>query len=167
MALGNIEVLNGYEVEKKTVVTSCPHCMTAIGTEYKQLGGDYKVFHHTQMIADLIGKGKLTMANNVLEKVAFHDPCYLGRHNGEYASPREALAAAGAYLMDPARSKENSFCCGAGGAQMWKEEEEGDEAVNVNRYSELKETGAETIAVGCPFCHHRNQYHYCCFYRVF
>ncbi len=153
MALGNIEILNGYEVNKKTVVTSCPHCMTTIGTEYKDLGGDYKVFHHTQMIADLIGKGKLTLQNNVLEKVAFHDPCYLGRHNGEYASPREALAAAGAHLMDPSRSKENSFCCGAGGAQMWKEEEHGDEAVNINRYNELKETGADTVAVGCPFCH--------------
>ncbi len=152
MATGNIETLNGYGVDQKTVVTSCPHCMTAIGTEYKQLGGDYKVFHHTQMIADLIGKGKLTLQNNVLEKVAFHDPCYLGRHNGEYDSPRDALAAAGTFLMDPARSKENSFCCGAGGAQMWKEEEHGDEAVNVNRYNELQETGAETIAVGCPFC---------------
>lgn len=152
MALGNIETLNGYGVNEKTVVTSCPHCMTAIGTEYKQLGGDYKVFHHTQMIADLIGKGKLTLQNNVLEKVTFHDPCYLGRHNGEYDSPRQALADAGAFLMDPERSKNNSFCCGAGGAQMWKEEEHGDEAVNVNRYKELKETGADTIAVGCPFC---------------
>ncbi|MEM7803236.1 MAG: (Fe-S)-binding protein, partial [Chloroflexota bacterium] len=139
-------------VNEKTVVTSCPHCMTAIGTEYKQLGGDFKVFHHTQMIADLIGKGKLTLQNNVLEKVTFHDPCYLGRHNGEYDSPRQALADAGAFLMDPDRSRNNSFCCGAGGAQMWKEEEHGDEAVNVNRYKELKETGADTIAVGCPFC---------------
>ncbi|MFK7801469.1 MAG: (Fe-S)-binding protein [Anaerolineae bacterium] len=152
MASGNIEVLNGYGVDKKTVVTSCPHCMTAIGTEYKQLGGDYKVYHHTQMISSLIGSGKLTLQNDTLEKVTFHDPCYLGRHNGEYEAPRDALAKAGAFLMDPERSKNNSFCCGAGGAQMWKEEEHGDEAVNVNRYNELKETGAETIAVGCPFC---------------
>ncbi|MDJ0756535.1 MAG: (Fe-S)-binding protein [Ardenticatenaceae bacterium] len=152
MASANVETLNEFGVDQKTIVTSCPHCMTALGTEYKQFGGDYRVLHHTQMIADLVGKGKLTLQNGMLETVTFHDPCYLGRHNDEYDSPRDALAKAGATLMEMDRNKSNSFCCGAGGAQMWKEEEHGREAVSMNRFREARATGAETIAVGCPFC---------------
>ncbi|MEM7801689.1 MAG: (Fe-S)-binding protein [Chloroflexota bacterium] len=152
MASANVEVLNEFEVDKKKIVTSCPHCLTSLGTEYKQFGGDYTVYHHTQMIADFVGQGKLTLQNNVLEKVTFHDPCYLGRHNGIYDDPRTALAQAGATLMEMDLSGSNSFCCGAGGAQMWKEEEHGTEAVNINRYNQAKATGADTIAVGCPFC---------------
>ena len=153
MASANVETLNGHGVDKKTIVTSCPHCLTSIGSEYKEFGGDYKVFHHTQMIADLVGKGKLNLKNtNELERVTFHDPCYLGRHNGIYTDPRTALLQAGKTLLEMDRHASNSFCCGAGGAQMWKEEEHGTEAVNINRFNEAKATGADTIAVGCPFC---------------
>ncbi len=154
MASANIETFDKYNLSDKRVVTSCPHCMTAIGTEYKQLGGDYAVFHHTQMIADLVGKNKLNLDNNRLEHVTFHDPCFLGRHNGIYDDPRVALEQAGMTLLEMDLSKANSFCCGAGGAQVWKEEEEGvtDQAVNTERYAQAEATGASTIAVGCPFC---------------
>ncbi len=153
MASANIETMNAYKVNERKVVTSCPHCLTAIGTEYKALGGDFTVFHHTQMISDLIGRGKLTMdLDNQLQHVTFHDPCYLGRHNSIYDDPREALAQAGLTLLEMDRNKRDSFCCGAGGAQMWKEEEHGSEAVSVNRFDEAVRTGAETLAVGCPFC---------------
>jgi Fe-S oxidoreductase len=152
MASGNIETLNNYKVNERKMVTSCPHCLHTIGKEYKALGGDYKVYHHTQMIADLVGKGKLTLRNDVLETVTFHDPCYFGRHNGIYDDPRLALQQAGATLLEMDRHGSNSFCCGAGGAQMWKEEEHGTEAVNLNRFAEAEATGAKTLAVGCPFC---------------
>jgi Fe-S oxidoreductase len=104
------------------------------------------------LIADLVGKGKLKLNKNKLEKVTFHDPCYLGRHNGIIDEPRDALAKAGFTLLEMGRSGTDSFCCGAGGAQMWKEEEHGTEAVNLNRFAEARRTGAETLAVGCPFC---------------
>ncbi len=152
MAQANIETLNGAGVDKKTIVTGCPHCLHTLGKEYPALGGHYRVLHHTQMIADLVGKGKLQLDGNRLEKVTFHDPCYLGRHNGVYDAPRDALAQAGMTLLEMDRSKNNSFCCGAGGAQMWKEEEHGTQAVNANRFAEAKGTGAEVLAVGCPFC---------------
>jgi Fe-S oxidoreductase len=152
LAMGNIEILNSIGADKKRIVTSCPHCFTTIGKEYKELGGDYTVFHHTQMIADLVGQGKLRMNGAKLESVTFHDPCYLGRHNGVIAEPREALAQAGATLLEMDRHGRNSFCCGAGGAQMWKEEEHGTAAVNATRFAEARRTGAKTLAVGCPFC---------------
>jgi Fe-S oxidoreductase len=153
MASANIETLNAYNVNERKIITSCPHCFTTIGTEYKDLGGDYKVFHHTQMIADLVGRGLLNLdVENNLQHVTFHDPCYLGRHNDIYDDPREALSQAGLTLLEMDRNKRDSFCCGAGGAQMWKEEEHGSEAVSLNRYAEAQATGAETLAVGCPFC---------------
>ncbi len=152
MALGNIETLNAAGADKKKMVTSCPHCFTTIGKEYGELGGHYDIFHHTQLIADLVGKGKLKLNGNKLEKVTFHDPCYLGRHNGIVSEPRDALAKAGFKLLEMGRSGTDSFCCGAGGAQMWKEEEPGSEAVNLNRFAEAQATGAEVLAVGCPFC---------------
>lgn len=152
MALGNIENLNAAGAQEKRILTSCPHCFTTIGKEYGELGGNYTVFHHTQVIADLVGKGKLKLNGSKLEKTTFHDPCYLGRHNGIVQDPREALAEAGATLLEMDRNKKNSFCCGAGGAQMWKEEEHGTEAVSLNRFHEAHETGADTLAVGCPFC---------------
>jgi Fe-S oxidoreductase/nitrate reductase gamma subunit len=152
MAMGNIETLNAAGAHEKRIVTSCPHCFTTIGKEYGELGGHYTVFHHTQLIADLVGKGKLQLNGGALEKTTFHDPCYLGRHNGVLDAPRESLAQAGATLLEMDRSKKNSFCCGAGGAQMWKEEEHGTEAVNMNRFHEAQKTGATTLAVGCPFC---------------
>ncbi len=152
MAQTNIETLNAAGVDKKRIVTSCPHCFTTLGKEYKELGGYYETFHHTQLIADLVGRGKLKLNGNSLEKVTFHDPCYLGRHNGIIDAPRDALTQAGAHLLEMDKSGNDSFCCGAGGAQYWKEEEHGDEAVNVARYEQAEETGAEVLAVGCPFC---------------
>ncbi len=153
MASANVELLNEYGVDKKRIVTGCPHCLTSIGTEYKQFGGDYKVYHTTQMISDLVGKGKLKMnTDNQLEHVTFHDPCFLGRHNEIYDDPREALKQAGLTLLEMDRHGSKSSCCGAGGAQVWKEEEHGTEEVNVNRFEEAVETGAKTLAVGCPFC---------------
>jgi Fe-S oxidoreductase len=116
------------------------------------LGGHYEIFHHTQLIADLVGRGKLRLNGSQLEQVTFHDPCYLGRHNGIIQDPREALRQAGATLLEMKRHGTDSFCCGAGGAQMWKEEEHGTEAVNMNRFREAQGTGAQTLAVGCPFC---------------
>lgn len=152
MASGNIETLNAAGADSRRIVTSCPHCFTTIGKDYAELGGNYRVFHHTQLIADLVGKGKLKLNGSSLEKVAFHDPCYLGRHHGIIAEPRDLLAKAGATLLEMDRSGTNSFCCGAGGAQMWKEEEHGSAAVNITRFNEAKRTGAETLAVACPFC---------------
>lgn len=152
LASANIETLNSVGADKKKIVTSCPHCLSTIGGEYGELGGHYTVYHHTQMISDLIGQGKLTLRNNVLETVTFHDPCYLGRHNGIIEEPRDALAKAGVTLLEMERNGKDSFCCGAGGAQYWKEEEHGTDEVNLNRYEEARSTGADTLAVGCPFC---------------
>ena len=152
MAQGNIEILNDAGADKKRIVTSCPHCFTTIGKEYGELGGHYEIFHHTQLIADLVGRGKLRLNGNKLEKVTFHDPCYLGRQNGIISEPRDALAKAGATLLEMDKSGRDSFCCGAGGAQYWKEEEHGTEAVNLARFAQAQATGAETLAVGCPFC---------------
>lgn len=152
MALGNIETLNAAGADKKRIVTSCPHCFTTIGKEYGELGGQYHVYHHTQLIANLVGQGKLRLNGRTLEKVTYHDPCYLGRHNGVLTEPRDALAKAGATLMEMERHGKDSFCCGAGGAQYWKEEEHGATAVNATRFAEAQATGAATLAVGCPFC---------------
>ncbi|MCL4870058.1 MAG: (Fe-S)-binding protein [Anaerolineae bacterium] len=152
MALANIEKLNEIGADKKRIVASCPHCLHTIGKEYGGYGGHYEIIHHTQLITELVGKGVLRLNGNQLESATFHDPCYLGRHNGVYTDPREALAQAGMTLLEMDRNKSNSFCCGAGGAQMWKEEEHGRENVNINRYREAKATGAKVLAVGCPFC---------------
>jgi len=153
MAQTNIETLNAADVDKKKIVTSCPHCLHTIGREYPDYGGHYTVLHHTQLISELIGSGRLKLnGQNQLEQVVFHDPCYLGRHNGIYNDPREVLSKAGSILLEMDRNKSNAFCCGAGGAQMWKEEEAGHQAVNANRYEEARSTNADILAVGCPFC---------------
>jgi heterodisulfide reductase subunit D len=153
MALMNIETLNEIGVDKKRIVTSCPHCFFTLRGEYPALGGNYQVLHHTQLIADLVGRGVLKInGDNKLETVTFHDPCYLGRHNDEFDAPRESLEGAGKLLLEMDRSKSDSFCCGAGGAQMWKEEEHGQESVGVNRYNEAETTGAQLLATACPFC---------------
>jgi Fe-S oxidoreductase len=152
LAQANIETLNAAGVDQKTIVTGCPHCFHTLGKEYGALGGHYRVLHHTQLIADLIGKGQLRLNGGALEQVTFHDPCYLGRHNDIYEDPRTALARAGMTLLEMGRNRSDSFCCGAGGAQFWKEEEHGSETVSGNRHREAEATGATTLAVGCPFC---------------
>jgi Fe-S oxidoreductase len=150
MAKANIETLNAHAVKK--IVTACPHCLNTLGSEYPDLGGRYEVIHHTEMIKDLIGSGRLKVDARALGEVTFHDPCYLGRHQGIFDDPRSALNSAGARLVEMPRSGHNSFCCGAGGAQMFKEEEPGRERVNANRYREAAATGAATLGVACPFC---------------
>ncbi|MEZ4861890.1 MAG: (Fe-S)-binding protein [Caldilineaceae bacterium] len=152
MAKANIETLN--EVKPKRIVTTCPHCLHTLGKEYKQYGGDYEVIHHTQLLSELTAAKKIsvTKTRGEIDRITFHDPCYLGRQNGIVEAPRAALGSTDAFIVEMPRHGKQSFCCGAGGAQMWKEEEHGNEAVNVNRYREAEKTGVKTIAVGCPFC---------------
>lgn len=150
MAEENIAALN--EVKPKTIVTTCPHCFHTIANEYPQFGGNFVVKHHTEFIDELVRSGKLQLTANGSDSVTYHDPCYLGRHNGVFEQPRSLIQATGAKLTEPRRNQKNSFCCGAGGGQFWKEEEKGAERVSTNRYRELKETGAKTVATGCPFC---------------
>lgn len=150
LATGNVEMLN--EVAPKRIVTTCPHCLHTLKNEYPAFGGNYTVIHHTQFIEELYADGKLKQSAAVRADVTYHDPCYLGRHNQVYAAPREALRHAGASLTELPRHRNNSFCCGAGGAQMWKEEEHGADRVNENRFREALATGKDTLAVSCPFC---------------
>lgn len=150
LATENVETLNA--LKPRIVVTNCPHCFHTIKNEYPQFGGNYVVKHHTEFIDELIQAGKLRVSESSRGEVTYHDPCYLGRHNGVYNQPRQAISSLGAKLSEPLRNRNNSFCCGAGGAQFWKEEERGKERVSTNRYRELKSTGAKTLATGCPFC---------------
>ncbi len=149
----NVATLN--EVKPKLIVATCPHCMNTVGKEYKQLGGDYKVIHHTEYLEQLVADGRL-IADSATTAVSYHDPCYLGRHNGVYDAPRNLLNILSNDVVELPRNRENSFCCGAGGAQFWKEEEEGSERISDNRYREAQQTldGKEggVLAVGCPFC---------------
>ncbi len=151
MAKANIETLN--QVNPKRIVTTCPHCLHTLGKEYAQYGGHYTVIHHTQLLSELTAAKKISVQNNgASDAITFHDPCYLGRHNGIVDAPRTVLGDAGVAVIEMPRHGKGSFCCGAGGAQMWKEEEHGTEAVNQHRYNEAAATGAKTVAVGCPFC---------------
>lgn len=150
-ALTNIEILNSYNVKK--IVTTCPHAFNTLKNEYPSLGGNYDVIHHTQFISDLINKGRISIKGNLKnKKIVFHDPCYLGRANGIYNSPRNIIKALGTQPIEMKRSKERSFCCGAGGAQMFKESEKGAQEVNVNRTEEALKLNPSIIATGCPFC---------------
>ncbi len=151
LASQNVEILN--EVAPKRIVTTCPHCLHTIKNEYPAFGGNYQVIHHTQLINELVGAGKIQLQVTSDEfRVTFHDPCYLGRHNKEVDAPRDALKSAGVLTIEMPRNGAKSFCCGAGGAQMWKEEENGTARVNETRFAEAKATGAGMVAVGCPFC---------------
>jgi Fe-S oxidoreductase len=150
MAEENVASLNA--VHAKIIVTTCPHCFHTIAKEYPQFGGNYEVKHHTEFISELIRNGKLKVERNSDSSVTYHDPCYLGRHNGIFDQPRSLIEMTGADLKEPERTRNNSFCCGAGGGQFWKDEEKGKERVSTNRFRELKKTGAQTVATGCPFC---------------
>lgn len=150
LALANVELLN--EVKPKRIVTTCPHCLHTIGNEYPAFGGNYQVIHHTQLINELINQGQLIINTEDNKTLTFHDPCYLGRQNDIFNDPRQILTLTQANLVELPRNGRKSFCCGAGGAQMWKEEAEGTERINANRFQEAQQTGADQLAVGCPFC---------------
>lgn len=152
MALTNIEVLNAYEV--KTIVTACPHCFNTLKNEYPSLGGKYEVLHHTQFLKKLMESGRLKVEGGKFEgkKITFHDPCYLGRANDEYEAPRELLRSLDAELVEMKRCRQNGLCCGAGGAQMFKEPEKGNKDINIERTEEALQEKPAVIATGCPFC---------------
>ena len=151
-AMQNIQVLNGYEIKK--IVTACPHCFNTLKNEYPELGGNYEVVHHTQLINALMREGRLKVEGGSFKgkKITFHDPCYLARANNEYEAPREVLSKLDAELTEMKRSRANGLCCGAGGAQMFKESEAGKKEVFVERTEDALETKAEYVATGCPFC---------------
>jgi heterodisulfide reductase subunit D len=151
-AMSNIQILNGYEVKK--IVTACPHCFNTLKNEYPELGGEYEVIHHTELIHQLFNDGKLTVEGGEFKgkKITFHDPCYLGRANDVYEAPRNVLQKLDAELVEMKRCKSKGLCCGAGGAQMFKEGEAGDKEINVERTEEALSTDPGIIATGCPFC---------------
>lgn len=151
-AMTNIEVLNGYEVKK--IVTTCPHCFNTLKNEYPGLGGSYEVMHHTQFLKKLLEGGRLNVEGGVFEgkRITFHDPCYLGRANNEYEAPREVLSKLEAELIEMKSCKAKGLCCGAGGAQMFKEAESGNKEINLTRTEQALETKPDIIAAACPFC---------------
>ncbi len=153
MAYQNIQILNNYGIKK--IVTTCPHCFNTLKNEYKELGGDYEVIHHTILLQQLIDEGKIKMKEGGSfkgKKITYHDSCYLGRANNIYEAPRKVLEALDADLVEMKRCRSNGLCCGAGGAQMFKEEEKGTTRVNFERTNEAIGTGANIIASACPFC---------------
>jgi Fe-S oxidoreductase len=153
MAYQNIQVLNGYNVKK--IVTACPHCFNTLKNEYPELGGNYEVVHHTSFLQQLIDEGKIKLREDGSfkgKKITYHDSCYLGRANNIYEAPRKVLEALDAELVEMKRCGSNGLCCGAGGAQMFKEEEKGDIRINQERTKDALATGATIIAAACPFC---------------
>jgi len=148
----NVQRMNMYDVKK--IVTACPHCFNTIKNEYPALGGHYDVVHHTQLISTLIEEGRLTIEGGEYKgkKITYHDSCYLGRVNGEYEAPRKAIEALDGDLTELKRSRANGLCCGAGGAQMFKENEPGDKRINTERAEEVLSSGADIVAANCPFC---------------
>lgn len=151
-AMTNIEVMNAYEV--KRIVTACPHCFNTLKNEYPELGGNYEVLHHTEFIKLLLNEGKIAIEGGQFKgkRITFHDPCYLGRANNVYEAPRDLIQKLDAELVEMKRSRANGLCCGAGGAQMFKEPEKGTKDINIERTEEALATQPEIIAAGCPFC---------------
>ena len=151
-AVSNIEVLNSYNIKK--IVTTCPHCFNTIKNEYPSLGGSYDVIHHTQLLDQLIKDGRIKVEKDLYKgkKITFHDPCYLGRANKEYTAPRSLINSVKADLKEMKSCKEKALCCGAGGAQMFKESEKGNQEINIKRTKQAINTNAKIIAAGCPFC---------------
>ena len=151
-AMTNIEVMNAYEVKK--IVTTCPHCFNTLKNEYPELGGKYQVMHHTQFLESLLSDGRLTIEGGFYEgkKITFHDPCYLGRSNNIYEAPRELIRKLEVEMIEMKRCKSNGLCCGAGGAQMFKEPEKGTKDINIERTEEAINVKPDIIATGCPFC---------------
>jgi heterodisulfide reductase subunit D len=153
MAYQNIQILNGYGIKK--IVTACPHCFNTLKNEYPELGGTYDVIHHATFLQQLIDEGKIAVKEDGVfkgKKITYHDSCYLGRANNIYEAPRKVLEALDGELIEMKRCKSNGLCCGAGGAQMFKEEEKGDSRINIERTKDALETGAGIIAAACPFC---------------
>ncbi len=153
MAYQNIQLLNQYEVKK--IVTACPHCFNTLKNEYPELGGNYDVIHHATLIQDLINEGKIVIKEGGSfkgKKITYHDSCYLGRSNNIYEAPRNVIMALDAELVEMKKCKANGLCCGAGGAQMFKEEEKGNTRINWERTEQAIETKASIIAAACPFC---------------
>lgn len=151
-AMMNIQVFDAYEVKK--IVTACPHCFNTLKNEYPELGGQYEVVHHTEFLKSLLDDGRLTIEGGQFKgkRITFHDPCYLGRANKIYAAPRDLIQKLDAELVEMKRSKQNGLCCGAGGAQMFKEPEKGNKDVNMERTDDALEVKPNIIAAGCPFC---------------
>lgn len=151
-AMMNIQVLDGYEIKK--IVTTCPHCFNTLKNEYPNLGGNYEVMHHTQFLKDLLNEGRLKVEGGKFKgkRITYHDPCYLGRANNEYEAPRDLLRKLEVELIEMRRCKSEGLCCGAGGAQMFKDAEPGDKEIFVERTEEAIETKPSIIATGCPFC---------------
>lgn len=151
-AMNNIMVLNGYEVTK--IVTGCPHCFNTLKNEYPELGGNYDVVHHSQLLQELMDAGKISVQGGAYKgkKITFHDPCYLGRANNVYEAPRQVIMRLDSLMTEMKRSKANGLCCGAGGAQMFKEPENGNKDINMERAEEALATAPDAIAVACPFC---------------
>jgi len=151
-AMSNIQTLNMYQVKK--IVTACPHCFNTLKNEYPELGGQYEVLHHSTFLQQLINEGRIKVQGGEFKgkKITFHDSCYLGRANDVYEAPRDLIQALDAELVEMKRAKAKGLCCGAGGAQMFKEPEHGNKDINVERIEDALETNAKVVAVGCPFC---------------
>ena len=150
-AIANIEVMNSYNIKK--IITTCPHSFNILKNEYPDLGGNYEVYHHSEFVHDLIESKKIRISQNSIDEVmTYHDPCYLGRGNNIYNQPREIIKRLSKNFIEMPRNKRNSLCCGAGGAQMFKEAEKGSAEINIVRTQEALDTKSKIIVTGCPFC---------------
>ena len=151
-AMNNIEILNSFNVKK--IVATCPHCFNTLKNEYPELGGSYEVVHHTQFINKLLEEGRFSIEGGLYKgkKITYHDPCFLGRANNEYNAPRKLIEKIDAELAELKRCKSKALCCGAGGAQMFKDAEQGNKEINIERAEEIKDNSAKIVATGCPFC---------------